>query len=158
MKQENLIIRRKQRQKYNFYKSEIIPAVDNVIDRYFHATKPNQKGFTEITEFFIKAGEVYLSSIIDCLEGMPVSWIISMPPNAKLVNTMLKNAIATLKLYEKPIVHSDGGCHYLWPEWIQIMEKSNLTCSKLKKGCSPDNSACEGFFGHFKAETFYGHN
>ena len=24
-----------------------------------------------------------------------------------------------------------------------------------KKGCSPDNSACEGFFGHLKNEMFY---
>ena len=27
-----------------------------------------------------------------------------------------------------------------------------------KKGCSPDNSACEGFFDHFKTEMFYGRN
>ena len=25
-----------------------------------------------------------------------------------------------------------------------------------KKGCSPDNSACEGFFGRLKVELFYG--
>jgi len=25
-----------------------------------------------------------------------------------------------------------------------------------KKGCSPDNSACEGFFGRIKNEMFYG--
>ena len=25
----------------------------------------------------------------------------------------------------------------------------------LKKGCSPDNAACEGFFGTVKSETFY---
>lgn len=25
-----------------------------------------------------------------------------------------------------------------------------------KKGCSPDNSACEGFFGRMKNEMFYG--
>jgi putative transposase len=25
-----------------------------------------------------------------------------------------------------------------------------------KKGCSPDNSACEGFFGRVKNEMFYG--
>ena len=25
-----------------------------------------------------------------------------------------------------------------------------------KKGCSPDNSACEGFFGRLKDEMFYG--
>ena len=25
-----------------------------------------------------------------------------------------------------------------------------------KKGCSPDNAACEGFFGRLKNEMFYG--
>lgn len=38
------------------------------------------------------------------------------------------------------------------------MEEANLTRSMSKKGCSPDNSACEGFFGHLKTEMFYGHN
>ena len=47
---------------------------------------------------------------------------------------------------------------YRWPEWIQIMEEANLTRSMSKKGCSPDNSACEGFFGHLKTEMFYGHD
>ena len=158
MKQEKLIIRRKRRQKYNSYKGEITPAVENVIARDFHAAKPNQKWLTDITEFSIKAGKVYLSPIIDCLDGMPVSWTIGTSPNAELANTMLRNAIATLKPNEKPIVHSDRGCHYRWPEWIQIMEEANLTRSMSKKGCSPDNSACEGFFGHLKTEMFYGHN
>ena len=27
-----------------------------------------------------------------------------------------------------------------------------------KKGCSPDNAACEGFFGRLKNEMFYGHS
>ena len=27
-----------------------------------------------------------------------------------------------------------------------------------KKGCSPDNSACEGFFGRLKNEMFYGYS
>ena len=43
IKQEKLIIRRKHRQKYNSYKGKITPAVENVIDRDFHVTKPNQK-------------------------------------------------------------------------------------------------------------------
>ena len=30
--------------------------------------------------------------------------------------------------------------------------------SMSKKGCSPDNSACEGFFGRIKNEMFYGHD
>lgn len=158
MKQGNLTIHRKSRQKYNSYKGEITPSVENIIDRNFHAALPNQKWFTDITEFSIKAGKVYLSPIIDCFDGMPVSWTIGTSPNAELTNTMLKNAIDTLKPDEKPIVHSDRGCHYRWPEWIQIIEKAGLTRSMSKKGCSPDNSACEGFFGHLKSEMFYGHN
>ena len=38
------------------------------------------------------------------------------------------------------------------------MEDAKLTRSMSKKGCSPDNSACEGFFGHLKMEMFYGRN
>ena len=30
-----------------------------------------------------------------------------------------------------------------------------MTRSMSKKGCSPDNSACEGFFGRLKNEMFY---
>ena len=36
------------------------------------------------------------------------------------------------------------------------MENAGLTRSMSKKGCSPDNSACEGFFGRLKNEMFYG--
>ena len=35
------------------------------------------------------------------------------------------------------------------------MENAGLTRSMSKKGCSPDNSACEGFFGRLKNEMFY---
>ena len=84
MKRENLIIRRKRRQKYNSYKGELTPAVENIIDRNFHATKPNEKWLTDITEFSIKAGKVYLSPIIDCFDGMPVSWTIGTFVVAKL--------------------------------------------------------------------------
>jgi len=36
------------------------------------------------------------------------------------------------------------------------MENAGLTRSMSKKGCSPDNAACEGFFGRLKNEMFYG--
>lgn len=38
------------------------------------------------------------------------------------------------------------------------MNKYGYTRSMSKKGCSPDNSACEGFFGRMKNEMFYGRN
>ena len=134
---------------------EISPAVENIVDRDFHAESPNEKWLTDITEFSIPAGKVYLSPIIDCFDGMPIVWTSGTSPNAELVNTMLKAAIEDLIEDEKPIVHSDRGGHYRWPEWIRIMDENGLTRSMSKKGCSPDNSACEGFFGHLKTEFFY---
>ena len=35
------------------------------------------------------------------------------------------------------------------------MEKASLERSMSKKGCSPDNAACEGLFGRLKNELFY---
>lgn len=68
---------------------------------------------------------------------------------------MLDKAIALLK-EEHPIVHSDRGGHYRWTGWIERMNTAGLTRSMSRKGCSPDNSACEGFFGRLKNEMFDG--
>ena len=35
------------------------------------------------------------------------------------------------------------------------MNAAGLTRSMSKKGCSPDNAACEGFHGRLKNEFFY---
>lgn len=158
MKEAKLIVRAKKKRKYNSYKGEITPAVPNHLQRDFHAEKPNQKWLTDITEFSIPAGKVYLSPIIDCYDGLPVSWKIGESPNAELVNSMLDDALGLLSDSEKPILHSDRGCHYRWPGWIERMERSGLIRSMSKKGCSPDNSACEGFFGILKNEMFYERN
>jgi len=156
MKEEDLSVPNIKRKRYSSYKGEITPEVENIINRDFKTDKPNNKWLTDITEFHIPAGKIYLSPIIDCFDGFPVSWAIGTSPNAELVNVMLDEAISRLGEDEKPIVHSDRGCHYRWPGWIERMEKAELTRSMSKKGCSPDNSACEGFFGRLKNEMFYG--
>ena len=56
---------------------------------------------------------------------------------------------------EAPVIHSDRGCHYRWPEWIRICKGHGLTRSMSAKGCSPGNAAVEGFFGHLKQEFFH---
>ena len=135
MKEDKLTVLSIKRKKYNSYKGEITPAVPNVIKRDFHAEQPNMKWLTDITEFHIPAGKIYLSPIIDCFDGLPVSWTIGTSPDAALVNTMLDNAIGTLKENEHPIVHSDRGAHYRWPGWIERMENAGLTRSMSRKGC-----------------------
>jgi len=134
---------------------DISPAVKNVVSRDFHADKPNDKWLTDLSEFHIPAGKVFLSPIVDCFDGLAVSWTIGTSPNAELVNDMLDVAISTLNDDEKPVVHSDRGGHYRWPGWISRMEKAGLIRSMSKKACPPDNAACEGFFGTIKNEMFY---
>ena len=115
----------------------------------------NEKWLTDITEFAIPSGKVYLSPIVDCFDGLLVNWNISTSPDALLVNSMLDDAAKLLSVGEKPIIHSDRGVHYRWPGWIDRMEKNGFIRSMSKKGCSPDNSACEGVFGRIKNEMFY---
>lgn len=158
MKEEQLHVINVKMKKYCSYKGEISPAVPNLVQRKFHSDKPNKLWLTDITEFHIPAGKVYLSPIIDCYDGWIVKWKIGLSPNTELTNSMLEEAIATLKQGERPICHSDRGFHYRTSEWIRIMTESGLTRSMSKKGCSPDNSACEAFFGRLKNEFFYGRN
>lgn len=155
MKEEGLIVVFVKKKHYSSYKGEISPEVPNLLNRDFHADAPGEKLLTDITEFSIPAGKVYLSPLVDCYDGMVISWSIGTSPSAELANSMLRNGIVALDDGDKPIVHSDRGCHYRWPEWIEIIESAGFIRSMSKKGCSPDNSACEGFFGRLKNEMFY---
>ena len=93
--------------RYSSYKGEIGGAPANLVNRDFHAANPNELWVTDITEFSIPAGKVYLSPVIDCYDGMPVAWTIGTSPNAALANGMLESACATLRPGETPIIHSD---------------------------------------------------
>jgi transposase InsO family protein len=156
MKQEGLVPVAPKRRRYGSYMGEISPAPDNLLNRDFSACAPNRKWLTDITEFQIPAGKIYLSPMIDCFDGMVVSWSIGTRPDAELVNTMLDAAIDTVVTStDRPVVHSDRGGHYRWPGWLTLMGNARLTRSMSRKACSPDNAACEGFFGRLKNELFY---
>ena len=156
MKQENLIVATPKRRRYRSYLGEISPAPENLINRDFQASAPNEKWLTDITEFHIPAGKVYLSPIIDCFDGLVISWSIGTKPDAELVNTMLDAAIETVTDADnRPIVHSDRGAHYRWPGWLSRISDAQLVRSMSRKACSPDNAACEGFFGRLKTEFLY---
>lgn len=142
-------------QKESFYVGEITPPVDNIINRNFKALHPNEKWLTDITEFAIPAGKIYLSAIIDCFDGLLVTWRIDTSPDSNLVNTMLDSAIQQLQPDERSIVYSGRGVHYRWPGWVNHMNSYGLTRSTSRKGGFPDNSACEGVFGRIKNEMFY---
>ena len=156
MREEGLaVVYRKKAKRYNSYKGEISAHPGNKVNRDFHADRPNALWLTDITQFALPGFKCYLSPIIDCFDGKVVAWRISTSPNAELANSSLLAACATLEEGERPTGHSDCGCHYRWPGWIEICKKFGIVRSMSAKGCSPDNSACEGFFGRLKNEMFY---
>ena len=89
MEEENLVARAaKKKRRYSSYEGEISEAPPNLLrdDRgkhHFRANKPNELWITDVTEFRIPAGKVYLSPIVDCFDGMPLSWSISTSPDAE---------------------------------------------------------------------------
>ena len=64
MAETGLQVSIKRRRKYSSYQGEITPAPDNLVARNFHAARPNQKWLTDITEFHLPAGKIYLSPIV----------------------------------------------------------------------------------------------
>lgn len=128
MQEECLGVKAKRRRKYSSYQGEISPSVPNVLERDFHADRPNEKWLTDITEFALPAGKVYLSPIVDCFDGMVPCWTIGTSPDAALVNRMLDQAISGLEKGERPLIHSDRGCHYRRPGWIR--QGLNALCQR----------------------------
>lgn len=159
MREEGLIPRwmKKKRKRYSSYAGEIDLAPRNRVQRNFRSALPNMLWLTDITEFKLPCEQkVYLSAIRDCFDSSIVAWKIGLRPTAKLANDTLTEAMSALSPCEHPVIHSDRGAHYRWPEWVRLCEENNLERSMSKKGCSPDNAAMEGFFGLLKKEFFYG--
>ncbi|WP_333995595.1 IS3 family transposase [Burkholderia orbicola] len=156
MKQEQLSAATMRQRRYGSYAGEIGPAPENLINRDFRAAAPNEKWLTDITAFQIPAGKVYLSPGIDCFDGLVIRWSIGTRPDAELVNAMLDAVIEAIgSSNSRPVVHSDRGAHYRWPSWLTRIREARLIRSMSRKGCSPNNAACEGFFGRLKTELFY---
>ena len=145
----------KRRARYSSCKGEISDAPENLVNRDFRAAAPNEPWLTDITEFGLPDGKVCPSPILDCFDGGLPAWSIGTGPNAELANSSLEAACGTLSKGQRPVAHSDRGCHYRWPGWIATCEKNRLTRSMSKKGCSPDDSAMEGSFGRLKNEFFH---
>ncbi len=124
--------------------------------RDFHADGPNRLWLTDITEFSIPVGKVYLSPMVDCFDGMCVAWTQSTSPNAELVNSMLDATASKLPEGERLVSHSDLGCRCRWPGWIERYGRYGITRSMPKKDRPPNNSAMEGLFGRLKVGFFYG--
>lgn len=156
MREENLhVIYHRKKRRYTSYGGENDVCPPNLVQRNFHSSSTNTLWLSDISEFSIPAGKLYLSPILDVYDSRIVAYCISPHPNAGLVNTMLKRACQSLAPGQHPIIHTDRGIHYRWKSWVDICKQYGLTQSMSRKANTGDNAACEGFFGRMKNEMFY---
>ena len=161
MRRQGLVARDSRRAKrWSSYAGEVSEAPPNLLlgerGHDFSAPAPNLRWVTDITEMRAGLRKLYLSVIVDLFDGRVVAWRCSTSPDAGLANSTLEAAVATLAPGEAPLIHSDRGAHYRWPGWAAICESAGLTRSMSRKARSPDNAACEAFFGRMKTEAYHG--
>lgn len=155
MRSLGLVCKVRRRKRYNSYQGEQGGTAPNVLNREFDADAPNQKWVTDVTEFSVGDRKLYLSPVMDLFDRQITSYSIGSSPNLELTNTSLREALATLKDGQKPLVHSDQGFQYRHVTWRVLLEGAGAVQSMSRKGNCYDNAVMENFFGHLKEELFH---
>ena len=159
------------RAKYKSYKGDFNGTVDNKLlykrvdtqkhrteyIRDFSTTDVNEKWTTDVSEFHIAAGKLYLSPILDIHNREIVSYNISRSPSFVQTTDMLNKAFSRFKDLSHLIFHSDQGWQYQMFQYHKALKERGITQSMSRKGNCLDNSPMENFFGKMKNEMFYGH-
>lgn len=127
---------------------------DNLLNRDFTATAPNQKWCTDVT--FLQYGmgsKAYLSAIKDLYDGSIVAYHIGLNNDNSLVMETLRKAMEA-NPNVTPLIHSDRGSQYTSQEYRMKTTQYQLTRSMSRVGKCIDNAPIESFFGHFKTECY----
>ena len=141
--------------KYRSYKGEVGKIAPNLLNRNFHAEKPNQKWVTDVTEFSLFGEKLYLSPILDLHSSDLVSYTISDRPVLRMVTTMLNEAFAKIPDGTNHILHSDQGWQYQHRQYQRMLREKGIRQSMSRKGNCLDNAVIENFFGLLKSELLY---
>ena len=141
--------------KYHSYKGEVGKIAPNLLERNFHAGKPNQKWVTDVTEFSLFGKKLYLSPILDLCSRDLVSYTISDRPVLSMVTSMLDKAFEKLPDGSDLILHSDQGWQYQHKQYQTMLREKGVRQSMSRKGNCLDNTVIENFFGLLKSELLY---
>lgn len=144
--------------KYSSYKGRLGKICPNLIERNFKTDVPGTKMGTDVTEFRLPFGKVYLSPVIDFCTGKVVCYSISRHPDLEQTMDMLKKLEKTgIVRPGVTILHSDQGWQYQHKLYQAWLTDHGIRQSMSRKGNCLDNSVSENFFGLLKKEMFYGH-
>ena len=157
--------------RYKSYKGDMNGTVKNLLihkevdeenhkTRYvrdFNTSKPNEKWSTDVSEFHIAAGKLYLSPILDMYNDEIIAYDVSVSPDFCQQKRLLDRAFSKFEDLSGLIFHSDQGWQYQMQPWHKALKDKGIIQSMSRKGNCLDNAPIENFFGKLKNEMFYGH-
>ncbi|MGL5531313.1 MAG: IS3 family transposase [Culicoidibacterales bacterium] len=161
----------KAKKRYNSYQGDLNGTCKNLLlekvvdtkknvtyyQRKFTTTQTNQIWSTDVSEFKIAAGKLYLSPILDLHSRDIISVNISTSPNFEQTMTMLNGALEQYENLEGLIFQSDQGWQYQMQQYREALQNRGIHQSMSRKGNCLDNSPMENFFSILKNEMFFGH-
>ena len=132
---------------------------ENLLNRDFHADRPNRKWVTDISYIHTREGVLYLSMIRDLYDNSIVAYKTG---TRQTVNLVLDTIRLAMKKEKKRVaaelqLHSDQGFQYTSQAYFNLTQEYGITPSMSRKGNPYDNAMAENFFSILKTECIYRH-
>ena len=132
---------------------------ENLLNRQFHADRPNSKWVTDISYIQTKEGVLYLSMIRDLYDNSIVAYKTASQQTGNLVLDTIR---LTMKKEKKKVaaelqLHSGQGFQYTSNAYFKLTQSYGITPSMSRKGNPYDNAMAENFFSILKTECIYRH-
>jgi putative transposase len=132
-----------------------LPIAENLLDRQFNPSGPDQAWVSDITYIRTRSGWLYLAVVLDLFARKVVGWAMAPNMPAELVCTALQMAIAQRHPPAGMIVHSDRGSQYASAAHRALLAEHGLLASMSRKGNCWDNAVMERFFLNLKMERVW---
>ena len=145
------VTRRKKYQRYG----ECLHRYPNLLNRDFHADRPNQKWVTDISYIKTEQGFLYLSIIRDLYDNSIVAYKTSTEQNVLLVLSTIKAAKKKEKVTVDLQLHSDQGFQYTSQAYFSLTQSYHISPSMSRRGNPYDNAPAENFFSILKTECIH---
>jgi transposase InsO family protein len=129
------------------------PRPDDLVQRAFHASRPNELWVADITHVATWRGPVYVAFVIDVFARRIVGWRVWNSLKTDLVLDALEQALFTRTDTKGVTHHSDRGSQYLSIRYTERLSEAGMASSVGAVGDSYDNALAETIIGLFKAEV-----
>ncbi len=142
---------------YNYYPDVLAQnhVSDNLLNRNFTASRPDEKWVSDITYIKVEKGFVYLAVVMDLFSRKIVGWSLDTTMTTQLIIDAFNMALASRNVEPGLILHSDRGVQYRSGEYQALLLDEKIRPSMSRKGNCWDNAAMESFFARFKVEALY---